>query len=159
MIPTTGEAVPAGKRSRSHLLVCKIFLKRPWVSWNVPTHLFWLGLLRTLTAAKLVQLFQEKREEPRQSPVSYPEVCTTYKPQNCLQGWSLWHCMKQSEYTEIKGLAVGLTSMQLHGFSLLWKKKIQSQRQSNYWLSFYIWEQEEHTELAWFYDALFVSWW
>lgn len=32
--------------------------------------------------------------------------------------------MKQSEYTEIKGLTVGLASMRLHGFSLLRKKKI-----------------------------------
>lgn len=39
------------------------------------------------------------------------------------QGWSLWHCMKQRESTEIKGLVVGLIAMQLHGFSLLWKKK------------------------------------
>lgn len=65
--------------------------------------------------------------------------------------------MKQHEYTEIKGLVVGLIVMQLHGFSLLWKKKMHRGRVIIDLVS-YIWEQEEHTEQAQICDALFVSW-
>lgn len=52
------------KKIRSYLLVCKILLRETMSILKCATQLFWLGLLRTLTAAKWVQLCQKKREEP-----------------------------------------------------------------------------------------------
>lgn len=114
------------KKIKSYLLVCKIFLRDT------------MNILKCVNAAFLGW-------DSRQMSTPQPEKRGKGKsqglgpnkksvPTRWLQGWSLWHCMKQHEYREIKGLVVGLIAMQLHGFSLLWKKN--TQRQSNYSLSF-----------------------
>lgn len=146
------------EKIKSYLLACKIFLRDTMSILKCvnPAFLGWdcWGLWQLPNEYSSAR---KKRERPELGPGPQWEVCT-YIPGNWLQGWSLWHCMKQSEYTEIKGLVVTLILMQLHGFTLLWRRKIHKGRVIIDLVS-YIWEQEEHTELAQICDALLVSWW
>lgn len=116
----------------------------------------WLRLLRTLIAAKWVQLSQKKEGKARAR--AWALTRSLYLHTRELIAELISGIAWNREYTEIKGLVLGLIAMQLCGFRLLWKKKIHRGRVIIDLVS-YIWEQEGHTEQARICDALFVSWW